>query len=130
MIEFINLNQDEPYRYFKEKYDYVVELPATAPLRDYRDIDKAINKLIKKKSDSVIGVSRVLDKHPIRIKKIFANFSKSTVNMVSWILFTVFFLSKAYSTKCFIFIFFTYNFFFFKNKRRIRKYKNYFFIYF
>ena len=57
-------------KYYKEKYDYVVELPATAPLRDYRDIDKAIDKLIKKKSDSVIGVSRVLDKHPIRIKKI------------------------------------------------------------
>lgn len=57
-------------KYYKEKYDYVVELPATAPLRDYRDIDKAINKLIKKKSDSVIGVSRVLDKHPVRIKKI------------------------------------------------------------
>ena len=57
-------------KYYKEKYDYVVELPATAPLRDYRDIDKAINKLVKKKSDSVIAVSRVLDKHPIRIKKI------------------------------------------------------------
>ena len=57
-------------KYYKEKYDYVVELPATAPLRDYRDIDKAINKLVKKKSDSVIAVSKVLDKHPIRIKKI------------------------------------------------------------
>lgn len=60
----------ESEKYFKEKYDYVVELPATAPLRGYQDIDKAINKLIKKKSDSVIGVSRVLDKHPIRMKKI------------------------------------------------------------
>lgn len=57
-------------KFYKEKYDYIIELPATAPLRSFKNIDKALQKLKKKKSDSVIGVCRVFDKNPIRIKKI------------------------------------------------------------
>ena len=56
---------------YNEKYDYIVELPAVAPLRNYKHVDEAITKLISnKKADSVISVSRVFDKHPVRIKKI------------------------------------------------------------
>ena len=60
----------ETEKKFTEKYDYIVEIPAVAPLRPYHQIDAAIKKLIKTKSDSVIGITRVLDKHPIRIKKV------------------------------------------------------------
>ena len=60
----------EAEKIFKEKYDFVIELPAIAPLRAYRDIDNAIQKLIKSQADSVIAVCQVRDKHPVRIKKI------------------------------------------------------------
>jgi len=51
-------------------YDYVVELMCTNPLKTVEDIDGAINKLFSTGADSVIGVSQVFDKHPIRMKKI------------------------------------------------------------
>lgn len=60
----------ESEKIFQEKYDFIIELPAVAPLRPSHQIDKAIEKLVKTKSDSVIGVTRVYDKHPLRIKKI------------------------------------------------------------
>ena len=51
------------------------------PLKTYEDIDKVLRKLIKLKADSVIGVIKLEDYHPIRIKKIvngkIANFSKN-----------------------------------------------------
>ncbi len=53
-----------------QRYDYVVGLPCTNPLRDSADIDAALRKLIETGADSVIGVSRLDDHHPIRIKKI------------------------------------------------------------
>ena len=56
---------------YNEKYDYIVELPAVAPLRNCKHVDEAITKLVSnKKADSVISISRVFDKHPVRIKKI------------------------------------------------------------
>ena len=55
---------------FNKKYDYVVELPAVAPLRDSEDIDLALEKLIRTNADSVISVVMVQDKHPVRMKRI------------------------------------------------------------
>ncbi|MBC70005.1 acylneuraminate cytidylyltransferase family protein [Acinetobacter sp.] len=52
------------------KYDFVVELMATNPLKNYLDIDNCIKKLIKTKADSVIAVHKLEDHHPARIKKI------------------------------------------------------------
>lgn len=54
----------------KIKYDYVVEIMATNPLKTVKDIDKCIELLDKKKSDSVISVNKLYDHHPARIKKI------------------------------------------------------------
>lgn len=51
-------------------YDYVVELMCTNPMKTVWDIDSVIDKLITTKADSVIGVSKLDDHHPIRIKKI------------------------------------------------------------
>lgn len=52
------------------KYDYIIELMCTNPLKTVEDIDACINKIIKTKSDSVIAMHRIEDHHPIRIKKI------------------------------------------------------------
>mgnify|MGYP001406579431 CR=1 FL=1 len=52
------------------KYDFVVELMCTNPLKTYKDIDASIEKLILTKADSVIAVHKLEDHHPARIKKI------------------------------------------------------------
>ena len=54
---------------YREIYDYIIELPAVAPLRTATSVDLALKKLIaNKKLDSVISVVRIFDNHPIRIK--------------------------------------------------------------
>lgn len=52
------------------KYDYVVELMCTNPLKTKHDIEQIILKLIRTKADSVIAVHKVEDHHPRRLKKI------------------------------------------------------------
>ena len=53
-----------------QKFDIIVELMCTNPLKNVNDIDKAIKKIIKTKADTVIAVHKVEDHHPKRIKKI------------------------------------------------------------
>ncbi len=57
----------------KKKYDYIVELMCTNPLKKVSDIDNILHKIINKKLNSVIAVNRLLDNHPRRIKKIIKN---------------------------------------------------------
>ena len=45
----------------KEKIDYVVYLQATSPLRETKDIDSAINKIISEKGDSLFGGAELGD---------------------------------------------------------------------
>jgi len=52
------------------KYNYVIELMCTNPLKTVEDIDASIDKLLKTKADSVIAVHHLEDHHPARIKKI------------------------------------------------------------
>ena len=52
------------------KYDYIVELMCTNPMKTVEDIDSSIEKLVKTEADSVIAMHRLEDHHPIRIKKI------------------------------------------------------------
>jgi len=52
------------------KYDYVVELLCTNPFKTSFDIDAALEMQFKTNADSVIGVMRLDDHHPIRIKKL------------------------------------------------------------
>lgn len=52
------------------RYDYIVELMCTNPLKKVNDIDGAIEKLIETGADSVIAVHKLEDHHPIRIKKL------------------------------------------------------------
>ena len=55
---------------FNKKFDYVVELMSTNPLKKTQDIKNVIKILLKSKSDSVIAVNQLFDHHPARIKKI------------------------------------------------------------
>jgi len=55
---------------YKKKFDYVIELMATNPLKSVIDINNVIKILIKNKPDSVIAVNQLFDHHPARIKKI------------------------------------------------------------
>lgn len=52
------------------KYDLIVELMCTNPLKNKLDIDLVIEKASKTNSESVIAVHRLDDHHPARIKKI------------------------------------------------------------
>ena len=61
------------------KYDYVVELLCTNPFKTTFDIDSAIKIQIESDADSVIGVMRLDDHHPIRIKKIENGFIRNFV---------------------------------------------------
>ena len=57
----------------KVKYDYIILLQPTCPMRSFLDIDKAIDLLVKKKGDTVISISDVGANHPLRMKKILKN---------------------------------------------------------
>ncbi|MCK4405709.1 MAG: acylneuraminate cytidylyltransferase family protein [Hadesarchaea archaeon] len=54
----------------KITYDWIVLMHATTPLKTVEDIDNAIQKAIKSGADSVASVVRVLDYHPMKMKKI------------------------------------------------------------
>ena len=54
------------------KFDAVVMLQPTCPLRASADIDQAVNKLFESKADSVISVTDVGGHHPLRMKRIVA----------------------------------------------------------
>ena len=55
---------------YNTTYDYVMELPCTAPLRNEVHIKEAYQKLINTGADSVTSVTRMVDKHPVRMKRI------------------------------------------------------------
>lgn len=55
---------------FEKTYDYVVELPCVAPLRNAIHVKEAHKKLVETGADSVISVCRMQDKHPVRMKRI------------------------------------------------------------
>lgn len=52
------------------RYDYVIELMCTNPMKTVEDVDAVIEKLIATGADSVIAVHKLDDHHPARIKKI------------------------------------------------------------
>jgi CMP-N,N'-diacetyllegionaminic acid synthase len=53
------------------EWDIVADIRCTNPFKLYSDIDGAIEKLIRTDADAVIGVSRIMDGHPARLKRIF-----------------------------------------------------------
>jgi CMP-N,N'-diacetyllegionaminic acid synthase len=56
---------------YNVKYDYVVSLPPTSPLRDKEDVIKSIKRCILKNLDSVWTISKIDSKyHPLKIMKL------------------------------------------------------------
>ena len=53
-----------------EKYDYIVEIMCTNPLKTVEDIDGVIESLYNTSADSVVSVVRIWDNHPSRVKYI------------------------------------------------------------
>ena len=51
------------------RYDYIVMLQPTAPLRTAEDIDEALARLIRAGADGIISVVDVDNWHPIKMKK-------------------------------------------------------------
>ena len=54
-----------------DKYDIVADIRCPNPFKTAFDIDGAINKLVRTGADAVIGVCKVEDKHPSRLKTVF-----------------------------------------------------------
>lgn len=52
----------------KFKYDYIVMLQPTAPLRTHDDIDNSLSKLIKEGGDGIISIVDVNNYHPVKMK--------------------------------------------------------------
>jgi CMP-N,N'-diacetyllegionaminic acid synthase len=50
------------------RFDYIIEIRATSPLKTTEDIDGCIERLIETGADSVIGVTALEDHHPARAK--------------------------------------------------------------
>lgn len=50
--------------------DYIVEIMCTSPFKTSQDVDNVIKKLHETKADSVVGVVRIYDHHPARLKYI------------------------------------------------------------
>ena len=57
-------------RHYGITFDYIVELPCVAPLRNASDIDVALEKLDRTGANSVISVVNTGEKHPVRLKRI------------------------------------------------------------
>ena len=57
-------------RSIENKYDIVVMLQCTTPLRNSDDIDNALSILLGGQADSVISVTEVGANHPLRMKRI------------------------------------------------------------
>ena len=53
-----------------DKYDYIIEIMCTNPLKSVKDIDGVIEKLDDTGADSVVSVVRIWDHHPSRVKYI------------------------------------------------------------
>lgn len=53
-----------------EKFNYIVEIFCTNPLKTVEDIDGCIEKIYSTDADSVVSVARIWDHHPSRAKYI------------------------------------------------------------
>ena len=63
-LEYVERDQNE-------EYDIVADIRCPNPFKTVFDIDGAIDKLVRTGADAVIGVCKVEDKHPARLKAIF-----------------------------------------------------------
>jgi CMP-N,N'-diacetyllegionaminic acid synthase len=55
------------------KYDYIIMLQPTAPLRTSEDLIKALTQLIESKADGIISIVHVDNWHPMKMKRFVEN---------------------------------------------------------
>ena len=55
---------------YETKYDYICLLQPTSPLREEKEIDKAIKKIIRTNSDSLISLCKLDEPHPYKLLEI------------------------------------------------------------
>tara|TARA_B100000029_G_C17601926_1_gene966072 strand:+ start:1406 stop:2134 length:729 start_codon:yes stop_codon:yes gene_type:complete len=53
------------YKNKKVFFDYVLLLEPTSPLRDYKDVNLCLKKVLKNKIDAMVSVTKVINQHPI-----------------------------------------------------------------
>lgn len=66
LIHAVNFCEEQE----KIKYDYIIELMATNPFKNEDDVENCFIKLKDTNADSVIGMTKLEEHHPARIKKI------------------------------------------------------------
>lgn len=59
------------------KYDYIIMLQPTSPLKTAEDLDGALNKLMNEKADGIISVVDVDNNHPMKMKKFLGDDARS-----------------------------------------------------
>jgi len=76
------------YKSKEIEYDYLLLLEPTSPLRDFRDINFCLNKIMSKNIDTIVSVSKVKAQHPNflfyinkknRLKPYLKNFTNSSL---------------------------------------------------
>lgn len=66
-IEVLHHALQQSERYYKKKFDYVMMLQPTSPLRNYNQINNMIKKIIDNKYDSIWSISKIdLKYHPFK----------------------------------------------------------------
>jgi len=55
---------------YDTKYDFIFELPCVAPARTSKHIQEVLNRLVDTSADSVISLTQMQDKHPVRMKRL------------------------------------------------------------
>lgn len=66
LIHAVNFCEEQD----KIEYDYIIELMATNPFKNKDDVENCFIKLKDNNADSVIGMTKLEEHHPARIKKI------------------------------------------------------------
>lgn len=69
-IDAIHYTFRKAEKLYKKKYDYIIELLCTNPLKKSIHIVDVAKKHILSDADSVIAITKLEDHHPIRIKKV------------------------------------------------------------
>jgi CMP-N,N'-diacetyllegionaminic acid synthase len=65
----------------KKKYQYIILIQPSAPNRKNSEIDNAIKKIIKTKSEVLISLTKVDEPHPYKLKKIKNGMVKNFLNI-------------------------------------------------
>ena len=71
------ISKIEKIKYFK--FDYIILLQPTCPLRSFKDIDISLKKLITSNSNSITSIVDVGANHPVRMKIIKKNKLKNYI---------------------------------------------------